>query len=401
MKIQTKHLYTYAGIWALASIWLFFRLNTLPAQLEILCVALVPLTIALICLNRAICNPYIYLLPCSAIIGVNLYVSQTKNPDETLFYAYILSIALLSFHAGLYLPNKENKTLEDPTTQLAMIVFIVSFFLILSIHALPGLTAKALHFSLTPFTTALLWGSILALARRNILFALIAYISYSSFLTYKSLTAVDISRFSFLEIVFLAWLVAKARTSIKINKLDFILAIAAMTAVVSIDIQSLGGDALIVLSATNSFIALDTHEPFMPFFNGFFILIPDDLWFTPKPKAYNPSAWYLSKVLNVDPNEYPWGIGLSMPAASYIYGGILGVTLSFFALGIVTGKYLSKPRCLFELGFYSSFLFKLPFGMFRMDETFIFGAWIITFILLAVSRPIFSQAFGVIDKQRM
>ncbi|EGR0292494.1 TPA: hypothetical protein ACF3XC_003201 [Vibrio parahaemolyticus] len=160
--------------------------------------------------------------------------------------------------------------------------------------------------------------------------------------------------------------------------------------------NSFGGDSLIVYSANeiiNTFSKGNlSFEPFMMLHNYLMLIIPDGLWlFGDKPKAYNPSAWYLSNVMGVDPNVYQWGVGVSLIGSGYIYGGAIGViTISFlvvFYINYITKK-MSDPL---YTGMYVYFTIRLPYAVFRMDENFllpiiIFNTISVLFLLMLIKK---------------
>jgi hypothetical protein len=120
------------------------------------------------------------------------------------------------------------------------------------------------------------------------------------------------------------------------------------------------------------------YEPLMPIFNAGFNLVPGSLWLLgDKPSMYNPSAWYLTNVLGFDASEYEWGIGLGGVGAAYLYGGFFGVFILYMVFGLFFGYLLSRIRNAFLFGGYTYFLMSLPFALYRMDETFLFGVAIV------------------------
>ena len=119
----------------------------------------------------------------------------------------------------------------------------------------------------------------------------------------------------------------------------------------------------------------------MAIHNGGGILIPEIFWLGSKPKTLNPSSWYLANIMNLDPADYPWGIGVTSFGAAYLYGGYLGVVLLFGIYGLIS-KFVNRfAYNSFFVGVSIVFNIKLVFVMVRMDESFLLGPWIVTITL--------------------
>lgn len=153
-----------------------------------------------------------------------------------------------------------------------------------------------------------------------------------------------------------------------------------------------GGDSFLYLNAIeviNEVDRLEKYEVLMPFHNALMILIPEFLWLDIKLKGYSTSGWYISNIMGMSPNEYPWGVGVTSFGAGYLYGGIFGVVLLFVFYGVLAGVFRNVARNPFMLGVLICFHLKLIYSMFRMDETMLIGAAIPSLLILCVSYFLF------------
>ncbi len=142
-----------------------------------------------------------------------------------------------------------------------------------------------------------------------------------------------------------------------------------------------GGDSLVFNYAVKIIELVreqEEYQPYMAIHNGGGILIPEIFWLGSKPKTLNPSSWYLANIMNLDPADYPWGIGVTSFGAAYLYGGYLGVVLLFGIYGLIS-KFVNRfAYNSFFVGVSIVFNIKLVFVMVRMDESFLLGPWIVT-----------------------
>lgn len=200
----------------------------------------------------------------------------------------------------------------------------------------------------------------------------------------------EVSRFQYAQLLYQAILLLTFMGRIKESSM---VALTIVGGVIAIVVSALlpgvgGGDALILLYVDDvmSVMRDGGHtEPLMFFHNMGLMYLPDSLWFSGhRPKLYNPSAWYLSQVMGLDPSSYPWGVGLAGVGAAFLQGGIIGVILIYSSVGFVfryfLGAYMGFTRIAVVLYMASS----LSFAMFRMDASFLFGPAFITLPMIAI-----------------
>ena len=240
--------------------------------------------------------------------------------------------------------------------------------------------------SASPIINAVLFGSLVVIAIKNLKLSLILSLYFLVVMCFVSLNSSDISRLSFLDLILLFFYLmffnsaSRFQLSFGIRWVGFFILFIWIFQLIYMyefrDDFHFGGDSFIADNALSVIeLSSNKHEPFMPFFNAFFILIPDWLWWGIKPKAYNASAWFISNVMGLDPELYPWGIGVSLFSAGYLYWGFAGVAFIFTVVGFFIGKLSSLVINPFWAGFLCYFLMRLPFAIYRMDETFLFGSF--------------------------
>nr|ELR5228269.1 hypothetical protein [Providencia rettgeri] len=220
----------------------------------------------------------------------------------------------------------------------------------------------------------------------------------------NNISVASISRFSFIQLLILGLIAIFARFQKNLNfSFSMFFLIIAVVICISgyityIDFRT-GGDSLIFKGTTEIIDYIDSSEnyqPFMPFFNGGFILIPDEIWnlIEQKPKAFNSSAFYIENIMNMDSSIYPWGVGISSFGSGYIYGGYIGLSLLFSILAIVYAKFRNMAENPFSFGVIIYLNVLLVFAMIRMDETFIFGAWLFSIPILLFFINHFKSLFN-------
>ncbi|HGS4561277.1 TPA: hypothetical protein ACMDRZ_003528 [Vibrio cholerae] len=212
------------------------------------------------------------------------------------------------------------------------------------------------------------------------------------FTVINNLTVASVSRFAFLQvfIILIICFYARYRRDLRVNKglFLFLFVLTSYVCFLLFDFRlRFGGDSLIFKGATEVILHINEtgeYEPLMPFFNGGGILIPESVWslFAEKPRGFNSSAYYIDKVMGIDPKYYPWGVGISSFGAGYIYGGYLGVALLFSALALIFAKINNEVTDPFSAGVVIYLNVLLVFTIVRMDETFIFGTWLISLPIL-------------------
>lgn len=359
-------------------------------------------------------NPFVYLLPVSVYLLPGLFFLADKQEFFRYKEGWILFFSLFSIWCGFSLKRTDGNSGEIKQESISVLSWILLAFsstiliLILQLAILyGGHFGKAAGLIFKDVALIVLYGALLALAFRSRLYFHVAYLFYLCSLVVATLFAADISRFGFLRagvIYFVAasiWLKNGLRP-ISLVSLVFgtFLVLAVLLSSGGDFLLAFGGDVLIPSYVHDVIMWLDEdaslkNQPLMPFFNAGLVLVPDQLWLVEKPKMFNPSAWYLANILDIDPSVYPWGIGLGGVGAAYLYGGTVAIFLIYFAYGVFIYSVLSKVRTGFDLGVYLYFVTLLPFAAYRMDETFIFGiAFVVvpvTYLLLARKRSFLKE----------
>lgn len=342
-------------------------------------------------------SPYFYLSPASIYLIINLIFIYLDGQSNYLMFFSCAFLGLLSLSLALrysYCINEGayKDILEDDS--LFYILYFVSVFLLL-ITGLAmsmdfyGLFFKAIHLSSYSVLSAIALGSLISISSKRLYLSIFLSFFYLLFIIVLNANANDTSRLLILDYFLFVLLSVYFGSDFSRNKIFFglyslsiiffVLFIAQLFYIfLSGDMIKYGGDVLIIDGAIKTINEVDggKYEVMMPFFNGLFIMIPDSIWVGMKPTAYNTSAWFIEHVMGMDPVYYPWGIGISMFASGYLYGGLIGVVVLFLILGLFIGKLSTVVVNPFWAGFYCFFLMRLPFSTFRMDETFIYGSFI-------------------------
>lgn len=349
-------------------------------------------------------SPYFFLAPASIYLAANLlYIHLSETTGYLKFFA-CASLGLLFLSQALkhtYHITSEKYNTKPNRVKLFVILYCFAVAL-LTMNAIATTTniaplvTKTIQLTTYPVISAVCLGSLVAIASRYLWLALSLSTLYLCYVVISGINATDLSRLSVLDYLLILLLCLlfgtnRFRKSIlsgsKIIGYAFslLLAIQVLALFIFSDTLQLGGDALIVENAIKVIQeASSKHEYLMPAFNGGLIFVPDFFWLEPKPKAYNPSAWFIENIMGIDSTTYPWGIGVSLFASSYLYGGFIGVAIIFYLIGIFIGKLSNQVTNPFWAGFVVYFLMRLPFTVFRMDETFMLGSFIpMTAVLMA------------------
>ncbi|EJG0778693.1 hypothetical protein [Vibrio parahaemolyticus] len=319
----------------------------------------------------------------------------------TVYRQLVINSSSTSIHSGMMKVVIEGKILK-----CHFLIFVALILLkIISLIPSADLLYKAIK---------LMFGNVFVIVFYALLFAILSSSVKKSSIVVSLFMALvitflnnysvsSVSRFSFLQLALLVFFSFYARfnKSLSVDKYLFVFLISIVLFFSGYFIHSglrFGGDSLIFKGAVDIIEYIDmsaNYQPLMPFFNGGGILIPDGLWelIGDKPKAFNPSAFYIEHVMGLDPNQYPWGVGVSSFGAGYIYGGYLGVIFLFSMLAVVYAKFKNYACNPFSIGVVIYLNVLLVFAMIRMDESFIFGTWIVSIPVLFVFIKKFKTLF--------
>ncbi len=354
-------------------------------------------------------SPYFFLAPASIYLAANLLFIYLSNTSGYLKFFSCASLGLLLLSIALkqtYHITGDKYKYRPNRVKLFVILYCCATvaLIINSIATTTGiapLVTKAIQLTTYPVVSAVCLGSLIAIASYRLWLALSLSILYLAYVVITGVTASDFSRLSALDyLLFLLFCILFGTNYFRKSILSgsklvgyifgLFLAIQVFALFTFSEALQLGGDALIVDNAIKVLQeAADRHEYMMPIFNGGLIFAPDFLWIESKPKAYNSSAWFIENIMGLNPTSYPWGVGVSLFASSYLYGGLIGVTIIFYSVGIFIGKLSNQVTNPFWAGFLIYFLMRLPYTVFRMDETFMFGS----FIPMLFAMLVFIYAF--------
>ncbi len=253
-----------------------------------------------------------------------------------------------------------------------------------------GLLGKGIAFTTKGIAFMSLFAALMTLSiYSKALFHFLFFITVLVFLLSAMFIASDVSRYSLLKL-FILYIISvfafreKALSPLSLKAL-FLVGIFLSIVVLIFGLElitTIGGDVLILSNAMQVMVAIDSGakiEPFMPIYNLGLFMLPESLWFFgEKPSMFNTNTWFLINILNYDPEEYPWGVGLGGVGAAYIYGAGIGVVTLYFLVGIFFGVLIKRATNPYTLGIYFYYITALPFSLYRMDETFLFETGIIT-----------------------
>ncbi len=332
--------------------------------------------------------------------AINLfYVYVTSEIQFSFFLVFIIGMSVYFLIYTFFYQRPTFTSFEMRRGRFIFFLFFTSalFLILIKVWVYSShfeMVAKAIGMIINNILVLFLLASFFALVSSSKKTILLPFFVILIYLLIISNLANDLSRLSLFEVMFLAILALyyrKYSQDINVGSYSFFfIGLISVLSLLFILISgvSAGGDALIFSNAQGLIQEVDNSggfEPLMPIFNSGPILIPDMVWNSiglVKPKAYNTSAWFLENVLGYDSSSYKWGVGVSAFGAGYLYGGLLGVIFLFFSLALLTAyisRLVSNP---FFLGMSISFNIKMLFCIVRMDETFIFGTWL-------VSLPVF------------
>ncbi len=409
-----KNAFTYALLFLIVSLLIFFVLPGSEADSSSIVrntgFLVFGVTIIVLALRwNSLLNPFVYL--CSIVvyyIPSLIYINNLSDLTGVTALGWLLCISVGSFwlafcvfgsakfeRCGRRLFSGSQLRLSNSALSLAIVCALVAEGLLQKYAGSMNLTIKGIAFLFRDATSILVFAFILEAAMRSrklFLFGILAYFTTQVTCSYYILS--DSSRFELVLTVVLivggCYLRSKGRLiPIRIAYVlvvifaccAFFYTVRSATSLVS----RLGGDVLILENSLSIVNAVDrSHgalcEPFMFGYNLGLYAVPPSLWpFGAKPKMYNPSAWLLSNVLDLNPGVYPWGVGVGGVGASYLYGRVVAVVLIYFTTGAFFAFMVRRVATSFLFGVYFRFLSLLPFAMYRMDESFLYG-FAITFI---------------------
>ena len=88
--------------------------------------------------------------------------------------------------------------------------------------------------------------------------------------------------------------------------------------------------------------------------------------------------------MNLDPYIYPYGVGITLFAAGYLYNGYFGVFFIFSVVAIFISYLKNLSYNPFWRGFLISYLIRIPLAFFRMEETFLYGYILPTLVSISI-----------------
>ncbi|MBL4244790.1 oligosaccharide repeat unit polymerase, partial [Vibrio fluvialis] len=347
------------------------------------------------CLMRDLTDARFMFFPVSVYYLINAFYLDLNNLSLSIEYIVLFYILLMIFHFFLFNRELSINSLKDNAKLfsikrsvfifviLTLLYFICIFF---SYRGGGDFTATILQVLVLGPVEITLYCLIFLLYAKRFVYGLYATLIFGLSSPFRMYIDTDINRASIVYIV-LMLLFGVFIYLLKVKRISCLFSIILLLFIglfISyVDFNenfvwsnSFGGDSLIVYSANeiiNTFSKDNlSFEPFMTIHNYLLLIIPDSLWlFGDKLKAYNPSAWYLSNVMGVDPSLYQWGVGVSLIGSGYIYGGVVGViAISFLVVFYINNitKRMNEPL---YTGMYVYFAIRLPYAVFRMDENFL------------------------------
>ncbi|OCH29651.1 hypothetical protein A6E13_05605 [Aliivibrio fischeri] len=355
--------------------------------------------------RKEILNPGFLLFTISFYYLLNSFYLDANAIILSKTYVCLFYFVLILFFLGFNDLKIEYKDLIllDSRYRLNRLVFcFLSFyvsylFLLFISYFNQGLLSTFARTILISPVEAIIYGLLLIIFSKNKKIGFILFLMFMITPFIRLLASDEVNRASMLYMIILSFYlffiyikeekVLRGFSSILLISLFLILLTATDIYMSFYENNIIGGDALIIFSANNIIEYYSSnniyHEYFMPFHNYFAIAIPDDFWFLgEKLKAYNPSAWYIENILGLNPNVYPWGIGVSIIGSGYIYFGSIGVVVLSLLFVLFFNFLSNKVDSSFMLGIYLYFVFRLPYAAFRMDETFLFPVILIDLVVL-------------------
>lgn len=356
-------------------------------------------------------SPFFFLAPSSAYFALGVSYLYLFPIDSTTRFFTAVALGFFAFSITLRLNYRVS--LKDYTDRLLSSKFIIQIYCITIVLII--LSNFLLHFSglvklgtaltlmIVPTLTAIILGCVATMATRSFQKSLLLIIPYGIYIFFFKLNEYDFSRLSILDLIIfisVAMFFSYRQTRIRLFSGSKIVGVMLLLPTflgfyyISYlgSLKQFGGDLMIVNNAIEVMNASEGHhEPFMPFFNSFFIFLPDYFWFSEKPYNFNPSAWYISTVMNLDPETYPWGIGVTMFGAGYLYGGYFGIALIFSFTAMFFNWIVKLSVNPFWVGFLLYFSMRLPLAFFRMDEMFLFGSFFPTLVSIYTFKHFFQR----------
>lgn len=360
------------------------------------------------CRWNSFLNPFVFLLPLLLYFLPGLYLINSGDLKSTAALGWILMLSIAAFWLGWasFLRHGDGPvaSLHTPWRISPALLIMVGAALVIwlafgAYFSGKSLVVKALFMSSKEAVAATLLGLLFCLAVRSVMAFHMLYAMYALPIAFFVLTNDEVSRFSVLRalfVYFVALVIIHRAHWRPLSLRSFALVVLAVGSAFLIAggdlLEGFGGDVLVLSNARDvvEHVAEGGETfPGMPMFNAGFVLVPDGWWpVGEKPKYYNPSAWYIDNVLGISPGDYEWGVGLGGVGAAYLYGGWVAVFLLYALAGMIFGFMSGRVRNVFLMGMYVHFLVSLPFALYRMDESFLFGMGFVTipFILMMFSR---------------
>jgi hypothetical protein len=341
-------------------------------------------------------SPFFFLAPAAPYLLISVSFILSNNLPGIARFCSVAFFALLSFSISLRLFYKIDTRVfryHLSNARLFYSLYFLSLSALFLIHLASSsdgfsLAGKALNLSLRPALLAIMLGCVAAISTKHLFRGVLMALGYLVYVLFLNFGLEDGSRFSFLDVavfVIIAILFGSHFTVVRLFRGSRFIVASFVFLLVSLflfgskisNVEEFGGDALILYQAIETISLADTEtQPLMPLHNGLLIFVPETFWIGSKLENFNSSAWYIENVMGYDPEIYPWGVGVTLFAASYLYGGFVGVFLMFFAVGFFVSKLSGMVQNPFWVGFVCLFFSRLPFAFYRMDETFLIGAFV-------------------------
>lgn len=356
--------------------------------------------------KNIIYSPFTYLIPGSFYLLPGLFLVENNSSSKDFVLLFMIGISFFSIIYEFYRnPRIDLNNLKNSNYNKILNIYLFSFLAIISTDIISNfypasLSVKAILMIINMFSFPSIYGALLSIAKRSIFRAFSLSLIYLGYLLIKSLyLSGDPSRiYAYYYAILLLFIftvnLKDKKLILPIKQLRRISSfiVNSLTIIISLFLTTLtflisGGDLLIV---NNAVLIIEKiggdFQPLMFLHNGLLIFLPS--WILPysKPSAYNPSAWILENILNIDPSSYPYGVGSTMVGSGYIYGGLLGVIFIFSLIAYSLTFLERNIDSYFFLGFYGYIVSKIPEGIFKMSEESIIPNIILFFIIFPLFR---------------
>ena len=346
-----------------------------------------------------------YLLPSVPYLFLPAGVLLLSDRGYAVHVGLMLLLAVWSIFAGFWLSkfifgfNRAGLNIVQGVSPLSagfLWVWLIFFQVVLNfLTLLQGVSAVFLAISLVAKQLIFFLGAValVFLGRRSLAQALLFLLLCLVYFYIRDLGRDEVSRFQYAQVLYSAVLLFILRGVLPVWGMALFVFLGAV-AVIGFFLMNPfagGGDALILLhveDVVREIYSGASIEPLMFFHNMGLIYLPDALWPSgERPTLYNPSAWYLSEVMGIDPSSYPWGVGLAGVGAAFLQGGWLGVVLIYISAGLLFGYFYNAFSGLVRVGAILYLSAPLSFALFRMDASFLVGPAFITLpVIIIVAR---------------